>query len=364
MAFLFGRGKKSPTELVKSTKQLLATFSSGAPAAPVAAAAAADADPGVTKSSEKISANLSAMKLMLYGDGDHEAKPELIEKLVEELFAAELLLDLLRNISKFEFETRKDVAMVFNFLLRRGQHNLAVQYVESHSEVIKLLVEGYEDSDIALNCGMILRECIRHECLNQILLESQDLFFKFFDFVQKTNFDVASDAFATFRQCLTKHKTLSSTFLEQNYDKIIPLYNELIQSPNYVTKRQSLKLLGEILLDKKNYAVMIRYINDPVNLRIMMNLLRVPSKTIQFEAFHVFKVFIANPKKSQPVLDIIVLNRDRLIDFLKTFQSDKDDDQFVEEKNLLLATLSRIEPTTPSSASQPAVDPDPKPQDD
>lgn len=141
MAFLFGRGKKSPTELVKSTKQLLATFSSGAPAAPVAAAAAADADPGVTKSSEKISANLSAMKLMLYGDGDHEAKPELIEKLVEELFAAELLLDLLRNISKFEFETRKDVAMVFNFLLRRGQHNLAVQYVESHSEVIKLLVE-------------------------------------------------------------------------------------------------------------------------------------------------------------------------------------------------------------------------------
>lgn len=68
---------------------------------------------------------------------------------------------------------------------------------------------------------------------------------------------------------------------------------------------------------------MIRYINDPVNLRIMMNLLRVPSKTIQFEAFHVFKVFIANPKKSQPVLDIIVLNRDRLIDFLKTFQSDK-----------------------------------------
>lgn len=45
---------------------------------------------------------------------------------------------------------------------------------------------------------------------------------------QKTNFDVASDAFATFRQCLTKHKTLSSTFLEQNYDKVVGVLHRLI----------------------------------------------------------------------------------------------------------------------------------------
>eukprot|EP00474_Spongospora_subterranea_P008871 CRZ09329.1 hypothetical protein [Spongospora subterranea] len=351
MAFLFGRGKKSPTELVRSTKQLLIAFQAGTGSA----SSIAEADP---KASEKISQNMSAMKTMLYGDADHEPKPEQTDKLVEELFAADLLVDLLRHISLFEFEARKDVAMVFNFLLRRGQHNLAVQYVEAHPEILKLLVDGYEDSDIALNCGAILRECIRHDCLNQLLLETPDLFYNFFDYVQKANFDVASDAFATFRQCLTKHKTFSSAFLEKNYDKFIPLYSELIQSPNYVTKRQSLKLLGEILLDKKNYSVMIRYINDPINLRIMMNLLRVPSKTIQFEAFHVFKVFIANPKKSQPVLDIIILNRDKLIDFLKTFQSDKDDDQFVDEKNLLLATLSRIE--APPTSTQATADTDPE----
>jgi len=233
------------------------------------------------------------------------------------------------------------VAAVFNFLLRRGQHNPAVQYVEAHSEIIEMLVNGYDEPDIALNCGSILRECIRHECLNQKLLESEH-FYKFFDFVQKSNFDIASDAFATFKVMLTKHKNFAAQFLESNYDDIFSRYNELIQSNNYVTKRQSLKLLGEILLDRKNYAVMIRYINDPGNLKIMMNLLRGPSKTIQFEAFHVFKVFVANPKKSPPVLDILVRNRTKLIEFLKNFQRDKDDDQFAEEKNLLLATLSRL----------------------
>ncbi len=61
-------------------------------------------------------------------------------------------------------------------------------------------------------------------------------------------------------------------------------------STNYVTKRQSLKLLGEILLDRANYTVMTRYISNDTNLKMMMNLLRDKSKNIQFEAFHVFKV--------------------------------------------------------------------------
>lgn len=331
MAFLFGRGRRSPAELVRNAKSAITVFGVD------------EDEKAVAKATEKVSANLSSMKFMFYGDGDHDPKPELMEKLVDEIFAADLLLDLLQHIKRLEFEARKDVAAVFNFLLRRGQHNPAVRYVQAHPEILQSLVGGYNDSDIALNCGSILRECIRHDCLNTMLLQSA-LFYEFFEFVQKSNFDIASDAFATFKLMLTKHKNFSAGFLEKNYDDIFERYNKLIQSDNYVTKRQSLKLLGEILLDRKNYAVMIRYINDPDNLKIIMNLLRGPSKTIQFEAFHVFKVFVANPKKAQPVLDILVRNKAKLIDFLKNFQRDKDDDQFAEEKSILLSTLSRLEP--------------------
>lgn len=37
-------------------------------------------------------------------------------------------------------------------------------------------------------------------------------------------------------------------------------YNSLLTSENYVTRRQSLKLLGEILLDRSNFDVMMKYI--------------------------------------------------------------------------------------------------------
>lgn len=68
------------------------------------------------------------------------------------------------------------------------------------------------------------------------------------------------------------------------------MYNTLLLSTNYVTKRQSLKLLGEILLDRANFNVMTKYISVEANLKMMMNLLRDKSRNIQFEAFHVFKV--------------------------------------------------------------------------
>lgn len=93
-----------------------------------------------------------------------------------------------------------------------------------------------------------------------------------------------------FQELLTRHKLLCSEFLEANYDKVFGHYQRLLNSENYVTRRQSLKLLGELLLDRHNFSVMTRYISNPDNLKLMMNMLKEKSRNIQFEAFHVFKV--------------------------------------------------------------------------
>lgn len=78
------------------------------------------------------------------------------------------------------------------------------------------LANGYENQEVALNCGMVLRECIRHEPLAKMMLESP-YFWKFFSYVDLSTFDVASDAFATFKDLLSRHKTLVAEFLEKNY---------------------------------------------------------------------------------------------------------------------------------------------------
>lgn len=58
----------------------------------------------------------------------------------------------------------------------------------------------YEKQDIALNCGTMLRECIHYEALAKIILYS-DEFYNFFRYVEVSTFDIASDAFSTFKVC-------------------------------------------------------------------------------------------------------------------------------------------------------------------
>jgi len=64
-----------------------------------------------------------------------------------------------------------------------------------------------------------------------------------------------------------------------------------VQSDSYVTKRQSIKLLGEILLDRANYNVMMKYVDSGEHLKICMKLLKDDRKMVQYEGFHVFKVW-------------------------------------------------------------------------
>jgi len=159
------------------------------------------------------------------------------------------------------------------------------------------------------------------------------------------NFDAASDALTTVCEVLTNDKVIASEYLQRDYDNFFKRYNLMLQHDSYVTKRMSLKLLGEILLDRTNFHVMIKYISSRDNLRIIMLLLRDPSGNIQFEAFHVFKIFVANPNKPPEIVRILAQNKVKLVAYLDQFHKDKEegDDQFRDEKALLITTLNALE---------------------
>ena len=245
-----------------------------------------------------------------------------------------------------EFESRKDVVQIFNNLLRRqiGSRSPTVEYLVGKPEVLFAAFAGYENEEIALNTGMVLREMLRYEPLCKILLHSEQCvscidilpdcmrlivyfgarFYTFPHYIENTTFGVSCDAYTNLKDTLTRHKPMVAEFLDKNYDRFFTSFKTLISSSNYVTKRQSLKLLGEILLDRANFNVMTRYIADEGNLKMMMNMLRDKSKNIQFEAFHVFKVFVANPKKPPQIETILRRNKDKLLVFLKEFHNDKE----------------------------------------
>ena len=165
-----------------------------------------------------------------------------------------------------------------------------------------------------------------------------------FVLVQKPSFDIASDAYKTLQLLLTRNKKLVPVYLNQNYDKFFGQFNQLIQSDNYVTQRQFLNLLSELLLEKTNFNLMIKYIATKENLRIAMTLLKNESNAISHEAFHIFKVFVANPKKERDIHIVLWKNKEKLITFLTNFlpEKAKEDEAFAEEKKIVIKHLESL----------------------
>jgi len=331
---LFGKASKSHNEVVRILKDGLITLDRGGDGKKQ------------EKAQEDVSKQFSYITSVIYGGDNEQQSDILLAQLSQEMYNSGLLLILLRNMHRIDFEGKKDAAQIFNGILRRqiGTRTPTVEHIYTHPEILYTLCKGYEHQEIALNCGSMLRECIRFESLAKIVLNS-DHFYNFFKYVEVSTFDIASDAFATFKELLTRHKMLAADFLEANYDQVFVQYEKLLHSDNYVTRRQSLKLLGELLLDRHNFSVMTRNISNPDNLKLMMNMLKEKSRNIQFEAFHVFKVFVANPNKPKPILDILLRNQEKLIDFLSKFHTDRsEDEQFNDEKAYLIKQIKELKP--------------------
>lgn len=321
-----GRG---PRELVADVKDNLAAVHNPAKA---------------EKAKKDLTPLFNEMRIMLYGDSENEPRHEDIVALTSEIMKSELIEVMINNLHELEFEARKHACSVFNSIIRREIQGAfpVVVHLSKKKSLMCDLIHGYSNYDIALSCGSMLRECIRFETLAKTILYD-NMFYELFKYVDQNNFEIASDAFLTFRELLTTHKTAVAEFLESNYTPFFKAYKSLLRSENYVTRRQSVRLLGELLLDRSNFSTMSEYISKQENLKTMMRLLR-DKRNIQYEAFHVFKVFVANPHKPQAIKDILLDNKKQLITFLTNFQKDREveDEQFKEEKTLLIKTIQAL----------------------
>lgn len=146
---LFGKSHKSPPDIiVKNLRDALLLIERN--------------DKKTDKAVEEVNRYLQAVKSIIYG-GEHnephteqvgnlyaDLSPLLFEvaQLAQETYNANVLPLLIKNLGKLEFESKKDVALIFNNLLRRqiGTRSPTVEYLCARPEILLTLVKGYETS--------------------------------------------------------------------------------------------------------------------------------------------------------------------------------------------------------------------------
>ncbi|KAL3625020.1 hypothetical protein CASFOL_031688 [Castilleja foliolosa] len=336
MKALFKSKPKTPQDLVRRTRDLLIFVDRGG------------ADVKESKREEKmaeLNKLIQLLRKILYGDSESEPVSEACAQLTQEFLKEDTLRQLITCLPKLNLEARKNATQIVANLQRQQVQCrlIACDYLEKNLDLMDILIEGHVNTNLALHYGTMLRECIRHQSVARYVLRTEHME-KFFYFIQLPYFDIASDAAATFKELLTRHKSTVADFLAINYDWFFAEYNsKLLESNNYITRRHSVKLLGDILLDRSNTAVMVRYVSSRDNLRIFMNLLRETSKSIQIEAFHVFKLFAANQNKLPDIVNILVANRSKLLRLFADFKTDREDEQFEADKALVIKEIAELE---------------------
>ncbi|CAK9183604.1 unnamed protein product [Ilex paraguariensis] len=329
--------RKSPEELVRHVRDLLISVHR-------------NTETRERKRQEKLSELaklIMEMKTVLYGVDHSEPVSEACARLTQEFFKDDTFRLLVFCLTKLDLGTRQDAVHVLANLQKQQIKSratlIASDYLEQNLDLLDTLVKGYEDPDLALCYGTILRDCIRHQVVAKYILDSQHTR-KLFDYIQEPNFGIASDAAATFKELLTRHRSTVAEFLSRNYDWFFGEYNsKLMGSSNYITRWHAAKLLVQLLINSANWSVMVRYVSSLENMKMVMNLLRESSKNIRLEAFNLFKLFASNPNKPPEIVNVLVANRTKLLQFFGDFRFDKEDEQFIADKASVVEAISTLE---------------------
>ncbi|XP_077232545.1 putative MO25-like protein At5g47540 [Tasmannia lanceolata] len=157
MKGLFKSKPRTPAELVRLTRELLLYVD-------------INSNSKEAKREEKMAELgklIRELKSILYGNSESEPVSEACAQLTLEFFKENTLRLLIVCLPKLNLEARKDATQVVANLQRQQVHSrlIASDYLEANKDLMDLLISGYEDMDIALHCGVMLRECIRHQSI-------------------------------------------------------------------------------------------------------------------------------------------------------------------------------------------------------
>lgn len=156
------------------------------------------------------------------------------------LVKEDLLRLLAENIHRLPFESRKDTQTIVSNVFRFKQPGdtsaepVALQYViTNRPEIIIALCHGYDRRESAMPCGGILKEALKHDAVTALILyheptedgkpmdlssidtsqpaTGKGVFWKFFDWIDKSLFEVSTDAFDTFRVGVFRGRRMSKS---------------------------------------------------------------------------------------------------------------------------------------------------------
>ena len=342
--FLKSKSKSKPSELMRKLAAELKAIPTGGPVCTLSIS-----DDECNELENYLAAACAGTTANVYIK--KQPKPEEVEKCINVAETTDIMTHIASKIAFLQPETRRIASAIWGYLLKmehpKSFQRPMVEYLTRHLDTIDTLLRAYgaNSGGADVTIGVMIRDATRFQKIIEYIYR-KDLVFALFPVLTSSNFDVSSDAFQTLKEILTNHKEVSAPWLSRNFDKFFAEYMRPLKQGSggdYVTIRQSLSILSTILLDRQFMDAMIQFVGKDEYLKPILVLLSNQSKVVQFEAFHIFKIFAANPNKTVKISKLLTQNHDRILKLLTQIEQDRlDDNEFKQDKNAVVAKLEAV----------------------
>jgi calcium binding protein 39 len=254
------------------------------------------------------------------------------------LYRTDTVTLLIEMIPIFDQPTQNAVSTLLQTTIREFPDNSLPQYLCRTPEVFNRLISYFDQPNVANLAHILFRTCAPCEQFLRFVYDSGTMG-SFIQYLSESNFDRLASAFGSYDALLNAIPDLSAQNIESHWEVFVIQFNTLLSSPNVLVHLNFLPILTKFLVRPECRAIFLRYIGDVENLQCVMVLLASTSKRVRFQAYSLFKLFVINPRRTDPIVSALKMNRGRLCKLLTDLPLDDPDPAFEDEKRQVISLL-------------------------
>ena len=282
-------------------------------------------------------------------DKKYPHNTETLAELSAEFEKHDFLPQALLHLELFEQEDRKRILLLVDHLFRLPEktNQFAQRVALQRAELLKTWLENFSKAGMPVFYGPLIRMYSTSLCLCDVLYNVKVIVL-LSEFVLNKTFDMSSEAYETLHTVLLPGRAevedQCATFLSANKEEIMArVFMPMAKDDNYFAKREGLKTLHEVLLREKYASLREFFVQEKENLIWVMQMLDDENYGIGYEAFVLLYVILTAPfERVERVQHVIDMNREKMTSFLKEFQQEREEADFVDKKNKMIAALSEV----------------------
>jgi hypothetical protein len=249
---------------------------------------------------------------------------------------------LLRALPFFNQPTLNSASTLLQSTMREFPSCSLPGHLMANRDVLKPFLGYLASPDIVSSvCHILLRTCVKARDFAAFMYEI-GVVGSFIQHLAGSNFDRLATAFGTYQVLLMAHPDVSAKFFDRDWAIFHIQFKQLLSSPNYLVQLNFLPILMNFITALDCRFLLLRFLEDVEGLQLVMALLRSTSAKVQNRAYTVFKLFVQNPRRSEPVTSGLRRNRAKLCKFLAGFQIEATSADLKEEKRLVIALIDGL----------------------